>query len=37
MIRVLEGFIIGMLVSIIGWETVLNGIFHVIDRIKDLV
>lgn len=37
MVRVLEGFIIGILVSAIGWETVLNGIFMVIEKVRVLI
>ncbi len=37
MIRVIEGFIIGILVSVIGWETVLNGLIQVIEKMKTLI
>jgi len=34
MIRVLEGFIIGLLVSAVGWEAIQNGFLQIVELIR---
>ena len=37
MIRLIEGFIIGVLVSVVGWDTVREGMLWVTNLVKECV
>jgi len=34
-VRVLEGFIIGLLVSAIGWDNIRDGVLQVVELVRD--